>query len=141
MNSPVPLCFYREITPTQTHTKTKVQLLFVFKLPVHRYPWEYVSLCLIPKSLVQELFRIFLGQKLQYVNFTCFTASETKAFPECCTKMQEPLSKHKHFLSTFYFTFFNKKKKKKKKLYLAGLCCLKLTDSISKLQKTSQPLQ
>ena len=33
------------------------------------------------------------------------------------------------------------KKKKKKKLDLAGLCCLKLTDSISKLQKTSQPLQ
>lgn len=107
MNSPVPLCFYREITPTQAHTETKVQLLFVLKLLVHRYPLEYVGLCLVPKSPVQELFRIFLGQKLQYVNFTCFTASEIKAFPECCTKMQEPLSKYKHFLSTFSFTFFN----------------------------------
>lgn len=31
--------------------------------------------------------------------------------------------------------------KKKKKLDLAGLGCLKLIDSVSKLQKTSQPLQ
>lgn len=138
MDSPAPFAF-RKITSTQVHPKFKVQSHFLFKLLVLRSLWEYVDLCLVqvPGTRITQNIS---GPQIKVCQLHLLHSSINWSFSRMSYWPERIPDRIQASLPHLLFHIFLSGKKKKN-LGLASLGRQELTDTLSKWQETSQPLQ